>query len=50
MQDKNERPILDKKQDYDLVGSSESDAVTVLKFKRKLVTCDNEDKDIAVRL
>jgi len=45
-QDENTWPILDKKQDYDFVGSSESNSVTVLRFKRKLVTCDNEDRDI----
>jgi len=43
---KNGWPILDKKQDYNLVGSSESNSFTVLKFKRKLVTCDKEDRDI----
>eukprot|EP00795_Rhopilema_esculentum_P003456 gene3458-1835_t len=39
-------PIEDKKQNYDYVGSSETNGVTVLKFKRKLVTCDKEDRDI----
>ena len=41
-------PIEDKKQNYDYVGSSETNGVTVLKFKRKLVTCDKEDRDIPV--
>ena len=43
-------PIEDKKQNYDYVGSSETNDVTVLKFKRKLVTCDKEDRDIPVCL
>jgi len=43
---KNGLPILDKSQDYNLVGSSESNGVTVLKFTRKLVTCDKEDRSI----
>ena len=44
----NTRPIEDKRHDYDYVGSSETNGVTVMKFKRKLVTCDKEDRDIPV--
>ena len=47
---KNGVPLIDGKQDYDLLGSSEGNNVTILKFKRKLVTCDKEDRDIKVRL
>ena len=44
----NTRPIEDKRHDYDYVGSSETNGVTIMKFKRKLVTCDKEDRDIPV--
>ena len=38
----------DKSQDYTLVGGQESNGVTVLKFKRKILACDSEDRDIPV--
>lgn len=41
-------PIEDKEQNYELVGSSETNGVTVLKFKRKINTCDKEDREIPV--
>ena len=47
---KNTRPVKDTKQDYELVGGSESNGVTVLEFKRKLVTCDSKDLDIPVSM
>jgi len=45
---KNGRPILDRNQDYSLVGSYESNSVTVLKFTRKIITCDKDDRDISL--
>lgn len=43
------RPILDKQQDYILLDGAEIDGYTILKFKRKLITCDlADDKNIKV--
>eukprot|EP00112_Aurelia_sp_Birch-Aquarium-sp1_P005363 Seg1607.2 transcript_id=Seg1607.2/GoldUCD/mRNA.D3Y31 product="DBH-like monooxygenase protein 1" protein_id=Seg1607.2/GoldUCD/D3Y31 len=45
---KNTKPVKDTQQDYELVGGSESNGVTVLEFKRNLVTCDSKDLDIPI--
>ncbi|KAJ7358850.1 DBH-like monooxygenase protein 1 [Desmophyllum pertusum] len=37
-------PTIDKQQDYELTGSQESGGKTVLKFKRKFDTCDQQDR------
>ena len=42
-------PVVDKKQDWFLLHGEENDFGTILKFVRKLDTCDNEDKRIDVR-
>ena len=42
-------PVLDKHQDYELTGFSEKDGTTILKFKRKIDTCDKRDRKIEVR-
>ena len=42
-------PVLDKSQDWVLLHGEESNGVTILKFMRKLDTCDNAgDKVIKV--
>ena len=42
-------PIVDKSQDYVLLGGAEVDGYTILKFKRKLITCDQaNDMNIKV--
>ena len=41
-------PVKDKSQDYTLVGGQESSGKTVLKFKRKILACDSQDRDIPV--
>ena len=38
----------DKSQDYELIGGTQSNGKTVLKFKRKILACDPEDRDIPV--
>ena len=43
-------PVLDKYQDYNLTGFSEKDGTTILKFKRKIDTCDSRDRKIMVRV
>ena len=42
-------PIIDEKQDYNLLDGSEIDGYTILKFKRKLSTCDTNDTNIKVK-
>ena len=43
-------PVLDKKQDWELLYGEENEFGTVLKFVRKINTCDkDEDKEIPVR-
>ena len=39
----NTMPSVDAQQDYELLGASEAGGITILKFKRKLVTCDKND-------
>ena len=39
---------LDGSQDYDLIGAQENETHTVLRFRRKLVTCDDKDLNITV--
>ena len=39
---------LDASQDYDLIGAQENETHTVLRFRRKLVTCDDKDLNITV--
>ena len=46
---KNGAPLLDQHQDWELISGNETGEFTVLKFSRKLVTCDEEDNDITVR-
>ena len=41
-------PVKDESQDYTLVGGKESNGKTVLKFKRKILACDSQDRDIPV--
>ena len=41
-------PPIDKQQDYELTGSEESGGKTVLKFKRKIDTCDPRDYKLEV--
>ena len=41
-------PVLDKSQDWFLLHGEENDYGTVLKFARKLDTCDSEDMAIDV--
>ena len=44
-------PLIDVKQDYDLLYANESNGYTILEFKRKLVTCDKYfDRNIKVSL
>ena len=44
-------PIEDSKQDYHLIDGNEIDGYTILKFKCKLLTCDElNDKEIKVRI
>jgi hypothetical protein len=40
---------LDGSQDYDLIGAQENETHTILRFRRKLVTCDDKDLNITVR-
>eukprot|EP00794_Sanderia_malayensis_P020379 gene20379-22388_t len=40
------KPILDKKQDYQLLSASRNNTATILKFRRNLNTCDKEDNSI----
>lgn len=45
------QPIEDLEQNYELIDGAEADGYTILKFKRKLITCDLlKDKDINVYL
>lgn len=39
-------PIVDPIQDWELISGSETDDYTILKFKRKLITCDENDFQI----
>ena len=39
---------LDPQQDYDLIGAHENETHTVMRFRRKLVTCDDKDLNITV--
>jgi len=41
-------PPLDYKQDLELIEGRECGGITMLKFKRKLHTCDEEDQPITV--
>ncbi|GAB6027743.1 hypothetical protein CHUAL_001980 [Chamberlinius hualienensis] len=43
---KNELPVIDKVQNYELISGSENSTHTTLRFKRKLNTGDTEDKEI----
>ena len=45
----NERPLVDASQDIELLAGHETDQFTVLKFKRSLKNCDDNDFDIEVR-
>ncbi len=42
----NSMPLVDGKQDYELIAASQDKGITVMKFKRKLKTCDKNDNDI----
>ncbi len=42
----NSMPLVDNKQDYELIGASQDSGSTILKFKRKLETCDKNDLEI----
>jgi len=41
--------VADKSQDVELISGSEADGITKIRFYRKLVTCDDEDRNIDVR-
>ena len=41
-------PVADKSQDVELISGSEADGITKIRFYRKLVTCDDEDRRIDV--
>lgn len=43
-----EQPLIDAQQDYELLGSREQNDFTVLKFRRVLETCDDNDRVIKV--
>ena len=42
------KPLLDKQQDLTLIDSKELNGYTILKFKRKLNTCDKDDIEIKI--
>jgi hypothetical protein len=42
------KPLLDKQQDLTLIDSKELNGYTILKFKRKLNTCDKDDMEIKI--
>ena len=44
------KPIIDAQQDYKLLEGAEIEGYTILKFTRKLVTCDKNDAEIKVFL
>ncbi|XP_078656304.1 DBH-like monooxygenase protein 1 homolog [Branchiostoma floridae x Branchiostoma belcheri] len=44
--DANEQPIVDASQDWELVSGYENGTHTVLRFNRKLTTCDTKDRVI----
>ncbi len=44
----NARPITDVKNNYQLISATENSTHTILKFKRNLTTCDQEDWRITV--
>ena len=46
----NYAPILDDHQDAEVVGGREENGWTVVRFRRKLQTCDNQDMGIGVSL
>ena len=43
-------PPVDPQQDWNLVGGENENGVTTLEFWRKLITCDELDRDIEVRI
>ena len=44
----NGESVLDAQQDYDLIHAYENDTHTVMRFRRKLLTCDDNDLNITV--
>ncbi|XP_033104846.1 DBH-like monooxygenase protein 1 [Anneissia japonica] len=42
----NEEPVVDVQKDVELLYGSETDDLTILGFRRKLLTCDPDDNDI----
>ena len=42
------RPPIDPQQDWNLIRVENEDGFTTLEFWRKLVTCDDNDRDIEV--
>ena len=46
--DSESRPLIDKIDDFTLLDSKEIDGYTILKFTRKLITCDT-DEDVEIR-
>ncbi|XP_077989863.1 DBH-like monooxygenase protein 1 homolog [Glandiceps talaboti] len=44
---KNGEPDIDESQDYELLGGMETETHTILKFTRKLETCDDKDRTVA---
>lgn len=45
----NTRPVLDEQQNWNLIDGAEVDGYTILKFSRKLYTCDTE-KDVQIKV
>ncbi len=41
-------PLIDDQQDYELLGGHEADGQTVITFRRRLETCDDNDYFINV--
>ena len=46
----NNKPLIDDKQDWKLIASRQNSTHTALKFTRKFKTCDEQDRDIEVRI
>jgi hypothetical protein len=42
-------PAIDDHNDYHLVSGEESNGTTILKFYRKIDTCDKKDRKLKVR-
>ena len=45
-----ERPLVDDTQNYELVKGEQTTFFTVLKFRRELDTCDEQDYNVEVNI